>query len=193
MTIKLYAAYGSNLCKRQMRMRCPGARPLGKFMLTSAQLTFRSVADLEFVPDAQTPCGLWAITKDDEHTLDRYEGVTAGVYFKSEDIVIKYCGKPRNVLIYLMNSEAIFPPSKSYVETIRRGYKDFDIDQKYLDEAIERAYEHKNPDDEIRARRERQRATKEHRELVPVPERLLIKRMEERAEREALNTEGGQE
>lgn len=179
---RLYGAYGSNLCKRQMRLRCPGARPLGKFMLTSAQLTFRSVADLEFVPDAVTPIGLWSINRDDERVLDRFEGVGAGVYFKSDDVTIEYCGQPRKVLIYLMSSEAIFPPSRSYVETIRRGYRDFDIDERYLDEAIARAYEQKNPDEEILARRERQRASDTHRELAPVPASLLIKRMEKRAE-----------
>ena len=72
---KLYIAFGSNLSKRQMRQRCPTARPLGKFMLTEARLVFRGVADLEYAPGETVPCGLWSLYASDERALDGYEGV----------------------------------------------------------------------------------------------------------------------
>ena len=167
---KLYIAYGSNLCKRQMRMRCPGARPVGKFVLTKAKLVFRGVADVEYDPNSSVPCGLWMITGEDERKLDSYEGVNSGTYYKEESIVLRYQGKPQNALIYLMNSgEEIHPPSAHYVETIRKGYKDFGLDETYLDAAIRHSFEAKQLGPQTTRRRERQRNNWQHRDLVKPP------------------------
>jgi hypothetical protein len=138
---KLMIAYGSNLSKKQMRLRCPSARPLGKFIMHDAQLVFRTYADLEYVKGVNTPCGLWSINREDEKSLDKHEGVAGGSYFKSEKIMLNYCGRKRPALIYLKNRGEIYPPSKRYVATIRRGYKDFDMDERVLDEAVERSWE----------------------------------------------------
>ena len=42
-------------------------------------------------------------------------------------------------MIYLMNGGRIEPPSPSYYEAIRQGYADFDVNVRYLDEAVRRA------------------------------------------------------
>lgn len=162
---KLYIAYGSNLSKRQMRIRCPTARPLGRFMLTKARLVFRVFADLEYDETSQVPCGLWAINRADEEALDRYEGVDAGAYFKSEDIVLTYAGRRRNALVYLMNNKGVWPPSQRYADTIRQGYKDFKLNDRYLDEALARSFD-KQPNAELLERRARQRDGTRHQQLV---------------------------
>jgi hypothetical protein len=154
--MKLYIAYGSNLCKLQMRQRCPSARPLGKFMLNHARLVFRNVADLEYVPGEKTPCGLWAINKADEDSLDIYEGLKSGAYFKSDEIKLNYLGQSRRALIYLMNSTGIYPPSQTYADIVRKGYQDFGLDEDYLEAAIARSFTDKEPDLFIAARRRRQ-------------------------------------
>lgn len=179
---KLYIAYGSNLNKRQMRLRCPTARPLGKFTLTSARLVFRGVADLEYEPGASTPCGLWVINRDDERQLDVYEGVNYGTYFKSEEIELEYLGQKRKSVIYLTNSEGVYPPSQAYANTIRQGYRDFDLDERFLDEAIARSFDDKNPDEFTMARRERQRATQRHRTLVEFPIDIAMQRIDAKKE-----------
>lgn len=146
--------------------------------MRDAQLVFRSVADLEFIPGATTPCGLWSINAEDEKSLDRYEGISSGAYFKSEAIQLAYCGRKRPALIYLMNSQAIYPPSQSYANTIRRGYRDFELDEKFLDEAIARSFIDKDPDEETQWRRERQLSTREHSQLVELPESVAAMRQE---------------
>lgn len=175
---KLYISYGSNLCKRAMRVRCPGAKPLGKFMLTKARLVFRGVADVEYDPDGEVPCGLWRINRQDEATLDTYEGVKSGFYDKNESIVLKYKSERTPALIYLMRSEGVFPPSEGYANMIRQGYKDFGLDESYLDEAIERSFLEKEPDDQTRRRRVRQRQDSRHRNLVEMPESVALKKLE---------------
>lgn len=174
---KLYVAYGSNLSKRQMRMRCPTARPLGKFMLTSARLIFRGVADLEYAPGETTPCGLWSINQADERALDAYEGVGGRFYFKSEEIVLKWAGRARSALIYLMRSDGVYPPSQHYADLLRQGYKDFGLDVRYLDRAIARSFE-KDPDEQTRARRLRQKEDPRQQQLVAMPESIAMKRLD---------------
>lgn len=178
--MKLYVAYGSNLNKRAMRIRCPGAKPLGKFMLTKARLVFRGVADVEYSPDHEVPCGLWSINREDERALDLYEGVSSGFYSKEETIILRYKGERRNTLIYLMRSEGVYPPSQGYVDVIRQGYRDFKMDEAYLDAAIKYSFLKKDPDEQTLDRRERQRADTRarHRRLVEMPEAVALKKLE---------------
>lgn len=177
---KLYIAYGSNLNKRAMLIRCPTAKSLGKFTLTKARLVFRGVADVEYDPNCEVPCGLWSINQADERALDVYEGVSSGFYSKYEDIVLKFAGRKQKALIYLMNSEGIYPPSQGYVDTIRQGYKHFGLDESYLDDAIKHSFLKKDPDQQTIARRSRQKQDSRHRRLVEMPEAVLRRRLERR-------------
>ena len=172
---KLYVAYGSNLCKSQMRRRCLSAKPLGRFILKDARLVFRVYADVEYCPGAEVPCGLWSINQADERVLDQYEGTThPNGYFK-EYLLLKYAGRPRKALIYLMRSaDGIAPPSKGYYETVFQGYEDFGLDRKYLDEALQHAWDEKAHSQQTRARRERQRSRTA---VVHMPESLVMRRL----------------
>lgn len=173
---KLYIAYGSNLDKRQMRQRCPTSRPLGKFYLTDAKLVFRGAADVEYSPGDKVPCGLYAINEADEKALDRYEGPG---YYKETGVVLRYCGRPRKTLMYLMkNTDGVYPPSQRYADTIRRGYKGFGLETKYLDAAIKQAFDEKRPDPETLARRARQKQDRKQQLLVKMPESVALRRLE---------------
>lgn len=131
---KLYFAYGSNLNKDQMQMRCPDAKPLGKLMLADWRLVFRGVADIEPCEDGILPIGLWSITDDCEAALDVYEGFPR-LYRK------KYFNiKGKRYMTYVMNHDHISPPSKGYADTIREGYNNFRLPLGFLDEAIQHSY-----------------------------------------------------
>lgn len=128
----LYFAYGSNLNILQMQGRCPNATPLGSAYFTGWKLVFRGVADI--VPassECLLPVGIWNITEKCLSALDAYEGVDCGLY-RREYI--------NGILTYRMNSERISPPAEFYYETIELGYKDFDLDDKYLVEARREAF-----------------------------------------------------
>lgn len=179
---KLYIAYGANTNKSVMRRRCPGARPLGRFLLTNARLVFRGVADLEFDPNSSVPCALWLIDEFDERALDRYEGLHSGLYIKSEEIVLQYKGEARNALVYLMTSRGIYPPTAQYVAKIRQGYRDFGMDESYLNAAITHAFNSKEPTDYELQRRDRQR--KNNQSLAKLPESLAMTRLDAARKRE---------
>jgi len=164
----LYIAYGSNLHKRSMWQRCPSAIYRGKITLTNARLVFRGVADLQIEKGAKCPAGVWEINEEDEGRLDSYEGVKSGMYSKHMIPIGKTWGH-KEALIYLMNDDGVYPPSHYYAGIIRRGYRDFGLDEGYLDAAIKDSFTGKNPSEQTRRRRRKQKSGDVQRRLVEVP------------------------
>lgn len=132
---KLYVAYGSNLNLNQMAFRCPKAKVVGKGVLKDYQLTFRHVATIEPVKDAETPVGVWEITPRDERALDIYEGYPR-MYRKETVDVVMHDGTIKQAMVYIMNDGYAGMPSSYYYNTILKGYKDIGLDEKYLEDAI---------------------------------------------------------
>lgn len=166
--VKLYLAYGSNLNKNQMRRRCPTARPLGSLMLQDAQLVFRGVADVIYMPGGQVPVGVWRIHRDDEAALDRYEGVH-GKFYTKEMVELD---DGQEALLYVMNSQGVYPPSQYYYDVVKKGYADFGLEIGYLSNALKQSYLQKEPDAWTMERRSRQRKTENQRKLADMPRRL---------------------
>lgn len=176
-TRKLYLAYGSNLKVKEMKWRAPDAKPLGTLMLADVQLVFRGVADLEWKPGAQAPVGIWEISEKDEEKLDRYEGVGHGFYTKFMVKLKKPKFGRKAGLIYLMTDrDGIYPPSAFYAATIRDGYRNFQLPQSYLDDAIERSFNDKNPSEQTINRRKRQRNSSHQKRLVKMPVSVMVAR-----------------
>jgi gamma-glutamylcyclotransferase (GGCT)/AIG2-like uncharacterized protein YtfP len=132
MTKPIYLAYGSNLNKQQMKWRCPNAECLGKVMLPNYRLVFRGVADIIPAKGFHCPVGLWRITDDCEVSLDQYEGYPR--LYRKEYFANK---EGQQFMAYVMNRDGLAMPSKGYYDSIANGYDDFDIDLKYLEEALE--------------------------------------------------------
>lgn len=145
----LYFAYGSNLNKAQMRVRCPRARPREPLLLPDAVLRFRGVADVVYLKGAACEGALWEITPECERALDEYEGVNhrdenRGMYRKRY-LTIRYRGAVVPVLYYQMNRFGIMPPSQGYYDVIRRGYADFGLDPKRLELALSHSHRRHAP------------------------------------------------
>ena len=136
----LYFAYGSNLSLDQMQHRCPDAVPLAPFHLPDARLIFRGVADVVFEPGASCPGGLWRLTPACERTLDRYEGFRpdgGGMYRK---LHVEHPDLPdgeTHLMLYVMNSTGITPPSIRYYHVIADGYEDFGLEPSRASHRIE--------------------------------------------------------
>jgi gamma-glutamylcyclotransferase (GGCT)/AIG2-like uncharacterized protein YtfP len=142
METKLYAAYGSNMNLEQMRQRCPKAKRSGNGELHGYELTFRGnqagVANVERSARACVPIVLWAITKDCERALDRYEGYPR--LYKKEMVNITTPAGEQTAMIYVMAKEyEKMPamPNDYYFEIIKQGYKDNEIDTAPLKAALE--------------------------------------------------------
>ena len=130
----LYFAYGSNLNLFQMKRRCKDSIFLKKINLKDFRLTFRSkyrAADIEPKKNSIVPGGLFDISKSDEKKLDVYEDYPS-LYKK---FYFTYYGK--KVMTYTMVNKTPFRfPTERYLNVVKRGYKDCDLDSKYLTQGL---------------------------------------------------------
>ena len=130
----LYFAYGSNLNHLQMKRRCKDSIYLKKINLKDFKLTFRSkyrAADIEFKKNSIVPGGLFEISKNDEKKLDIYEDFP--ILYKK--IFFYYYKK--KIMTYSMVKKSLFKfPTERYLNVVKCGYKDCNLDQKYLNKAL---------------------------------------------------------
>ena len=130
----LYFAYGSNLNHFQMKRRCKDSIFLKKINLKDFRLTFRSkyrAADIEPKKNFIVIGALFEISKSDEKKLDVYEDYP--ILYKKYYFL--YYNK--KVMTYTMTKKTSFTyPSKRYLNIIKRGYKDCELDKKYLKKAL---------------------------------------------------------
>lgn len=130
MSRKYYLAYGSNLNVEQMKYRCPNAVMIGKTSLEGYRITFRGnhhtgVANIEPRKGSHVPVGIWSITKTDERALDRYEGFPH-LYRKQEfRIELEDLHTVTAIAYVMVPGRNWAKPSTYYLQTIKKGYKDF--------------------------------------------------------------------
>jgi hypothetical protein len=133
---RYYIAYGSNLNKDQMMMRCPGAKATGTSILDGWELLFKgsktgSYLTIERAEGATTPVAIWEVTPEDEQSLDRYEGYPSFYYKRQFDMVCG--GKKIKAFAYIMHEDRpIGIPTQFYIQTCLKGYDDFGFDSAVL-------------------------------------------------------------
>ena len=130
----LYFAYGSNLSHRQMKcIRCAGCKYVKNAFLKNYQLSFChskkenvfGYANVHKKGGARVPGAIWEITKKHEKILDGYEEFPNSYQKKY------FYLNGKKIMFYIMNKCFIKKPPKSYVNTIKEGYKDCNVDAKY--------------------------------------------------------------
>ena len=137
----LYGAYGSNLNLEQMYFRCPHSEVMGSMTLHGWKLKFSGVADVAKSKNDTVPLGLYRITEDCENALDIYEGYP--YLYRKEILTVNGIEEKLGtdkVMIYVMNRGETYPPSMPYLNCIIEGYRDFGLDEEYLQYAIKDAY-----------------------------------------------------
>ena len=130
----LYFAYGSNLNHFQMKKRCRDSKFLKKIELKNFRLTFRSIfraADIEPKKNSIVQGALFNISKIDEKKLDLYEDFP--ILYKK----YYFFYNKKKVMTYVMVKKTSFMyPKERYLNTIKQGYKDCDLDNDFLKKAL---------------------------------------------------------
>lgn len=138
---KLYIAYGSNLNLAQMVSRCPSAIVYAKGVLNNWQLVYRgsisnSHATIIRKQGSTVPVLVWLIQPRDEYRLDIYEGYPH--YYFKKNIMVDIDGRKEKAMVYIMNERQLpGKPSAMYVEIIRQGYIDNDMDISIFEKSLE--------------------------------------------------------
>ena len=130
----LYFAYGSNLNLFQMKRRCKDSVFLKKYELKGYRLNFRSkyrAADIEKSKNSIVPGALFEISKSDEKKLDVYEDYP--ILYKK--LYFTYYNK--TVMTYIMVNKTEFRyPTERYLNVVKQGYKDCNLNISYLIKAL---------------------------------------------------------
>lgn len=141
----LYIAYGSNLNLPQMALRCPTAEVVGKSELKDYELLFRggrrgAVATVEPKEGSSVPVLLWKIRKQDEASLDRYEGYPN--FYDKQMMDVELDGRTVSAMVFIMTPGHEFGiPSDYYADVIWQGYESAGFDTQVLEDAINKAYD----------------------------------------------------
>jgi gamma-glutamylcyclotransferase (GGCT)/AIG2-like uncharacterized protein YtfP len=120
-----------------MSRLCPTATRIGTTLLDGYELVFCRYATIEKIIGGVVPVGIWSIDDNCENELDQYEGYPS--LYRKEYIDFMFNNNSYIGMCYLMNSTKRVIPDNYYYNVILSGYKHFNIDEKYLKEALERS------------------------------------------------------
>ena len=146
----LYFAYGSNLDKDQMAVRCTSARYIANACLKEYRLDFTrfsktrgcAVADVVEEDGSEVWGVIYEISEEDCNELDECEGYLSSTYkddnaYNREIIeVFENCDldKPKKVSIYIANQEPNPGyPSREYQDHILKGARHFNLPESYIE------------------------------------------------------------
>lgn len=128
----IYAAYGSNLNKKQFQKRCPDAKFIATGVLTGYKLSFRGNApgyaylNIERTGNKKdkVPVAIFDISEKDEKALDYYEGYPD--FYVKETLVVDQKERMTKATVYIMtDGYEKSVPSMKYFNTCLQGYKDY--------------------------------------------------------------------
>ena len=134
---RLYFAYGSNLCIRQMNDRCPNNSKIGMGKLKGHRwiITERGYANVVKSSDEDVWGIIYEISMSDEEKLDVYEGVSTKCYVK-ENLDILIDGKIQNCLTYVDPTTEEGVPTSTYANTIDEGLCDSKLPEEYVEKHL---------------------------------------------------------
>ena len=129
----LYFAYGSNLCVRQMALRCPDAADPRPAVLSDHDwlINQRGVATVEPVAGNQVHGVLWQISAGDLAALDSAEGVP--VRYRRDRLTVHTDDGPSPAWVYIDHRVTPGPPRPGYLPKIVDGAVHHGLPQRWVD------------------------------------------------------------
>jgi gamma-glutamylcyclotransferase len=128
-----YFAYASNLSRRQMQERCPGAKPLFRARLPHYKLVFTGwsrkwrggTATLRSSTGDVVVGAIYEVSQSDLRVLDRQEGIP-GTYSRLKVKVVTEDEDFVEAVTHIRIDQAEETrPSAEYLTVVQEGYKDW--------------------------------------------------------------------
>ncbi len=129
----LYFAYGSNLCVRQMSVRCPDASDPRPAVLSDHDwlINERGVATVEPLTGGQVHGVLWQISDRDLATLDSAEGLP--VRYRRDLLCVRTHDGPTTAWVYIDHRITPGPPRPEYLNRVIDGALHHGLPQRWID------------------------------------------------------------
>lgn len=131
-----YFAYGSNMDIEQMADRCPDAILIGKAELAGYKFILNSRGVATIVPSKEYCVHgvVWSISKKDENSLDKHEGIRYGTYIK-ETISIPFEGVALEMIVYIAKDSSTGCAVKpGYMKKVYNAAQKHGLDPIYIEE-----------------------------------------------------------
>ncbi|MDA7946296.1 MAG: gamma-glutamylcyclotransferase [Hyphomicrobiaceae bacterium] len=135
--MRLYFAYGSNMCAAQMAFRCPGARAVGRAVLHDWRFHANTRGSAAIRPNrgAIVHGVLWRCTPAHFHILDKFEGVAWGNYLRRHVGIEMPCGSRASAITYVGTRSYDGRARVRYMMTaVLPGAEAFELPPAYIDE-----------------------------------------------------------
>jgi phage replication-related protein YjqB (UPF0714/DUF867 family) len=128
-----YFAYGSNLCVRQMALRCPDAADPRPAVLSDHDwlINERGVATVEPFAGSQVHGVLWQVSDHDLATLDSAEGVP--VRYRRDRLTVHTDDGLSPAWVYIDHRVTPGPPRPGYLPRIIDGAVEHGLPQRWID------------------------------------------------------------
>jgi phage replication-related protein YjqB (UPF0714/DUF867 family) len=128
-----YFAYGSNLCVRQMALRCPDAADPRPAVLSDHDwlINQRGVATVEPFAGGQVHGVLWQVSDHDLTTLDSAEGVP--VRYRRDRLTVRTGDGASPAWVYIDHRVTPGPPRPGYLPRIIDGAVHHGLPQRWID------------------------------------------------------------
>ena len=128
-----YFAYGSNLCVRQMALRCPDAADPRPAVLADHDwlINQRGVATVEPLTGSQVHGVLWHVSEHDLAALDSAEGVP--VRYRRDRLTVHTNDGLSPAWVYIDHRVTPGPPRPGYLPRVIDGAVDHGLPQRWID------------------------------------------------------------
>ena len=128
-----YFAYGANMDRSAMRVRCPNAQLLGPECLAGYRFVIARAGFAGLVPDpaAHVYGVLWDLSTSDIAALDEFEGVPEGLYRKA---TLTVAGGP--ALVYVPADYSLGEPQPGYLEAVVAAAQHHGLPPTYVDQLM---------------------------------------------------------
>jgi hypothetical protein len=137
----LHFAYGSNMDRRLMGRRCPGARVVGAAVLRDYRfiITKDGYASVVAARGALVHGLLWRLTPRDLAALNAYENLDAGLY-RTAGLAVRTGGRAVRALVYVGRSRVPGRPRLGYMDLVTAAARDAGLPSDYV-ASIERVWD----------------------------------------------------
>jgi hypothetical protein len=129
----LHFAYGSNMSRALMGMRCPGATALGPVALAGWCFTVTpdGVGSITVRAGACVHGVLWQMGLRDIAAVNAYEAVDCGLYLR-RILPVRYDGRVFPALVYIARRSGEGTPRPGYMSVVVEAAREWELPEPYI-------------------------------------------------------------
>jgi AIG2-like family len=129
----LHFAYGSNMSRALMAMRCPDARALGVATLRGWRfvITVDGVGSIVRHPGGVVHGVLWRLSLRDLAAINAYENLDSGLYLRGM-LPVRHGAGQRRALVYVARRSGQGTPRSGYVHLVVEAARAWDLPEAYI-------------------------------------------------------------